>query len=199
MEIFLIRHGETVGNATRTIQKPDSPLSSRGMDQAKAVARRLADQNIVQIVASDFPRARMTAEEIGRSTNAPILFEPLLQERSFGDLRGTPFKDIDFDIFMDGYAPPGGETWEEFHARIDRAWARVLDISASQSGNLAVVTHALVCRSLVSRHIALPMGAAVPERWENTSVTSIRRSPPHTTGLLNCAIHLDESGSGSLV
>ena len=34
MSIFLIRHGETLGNASRTVQLPDNPLSPRGIAQA---------------------------------------------------------------------------------------------------------------------------------------------------------------------
>jgi len=34
MAIFLIRHGETLGNASRTVQLPDNPLSPRGVAQA---------------------------------------------------------------------------------------------------------------------------------------------------------------------
>ncbi len=37
-----------------------------------------------------FARAASTAEYLQRATGAPLSFEPLLQERNFGDLRGTP-------------------------------------------------------------------------------------------------------------
>jgi len=43
-QLFLIRHGETVGNASRTVQQPDSPLSARGLAQADRLARRLASE-----------------------------------------------------------------------------------------------------------------------------------------------------------
>src|SRR5262245_21507210 len=33
--IFLIRHGETLGNASRVVQHPDDPLSPRGLAQAE--------------------------------------------------------------------------------------------------------------------------------------------------------------------
>ena len=37
--IFLIRHGETLGNASRTVQLPDNPLSARGIAQAAKWSR----------------------------------------------------------------------------------------------------------------------------------------------------------------
>lgn len=191
MSIFLIRHGETSGNAARIVQRPEIPLSERGQAQAERLARRLAGAGITAILSSDLARAAMTAEHLARVTGLPVAFEPLLHERNFGDLRGTAYADLDFDPFDPGYAPPNGESWEVFHARVDRAWARVREAAAATPGHLAVVTHGLVCRSLAGRHLALPGGQGVPERWENTSVTIVEGRAPWRVALLNCCAHLD--------
>ena len=76
--IFLIRHGETHGNAARIVQVPDIPLSHRGIVQAERLARRLAGEGIARIVASDLARARMTAEHLHQATGAPLMFDSLL-------------------------------------------------------------------------------------------------------------------------
>jgi 2,3-bisphosphoglycerate-dependent phosphoglycerate mutase len=191
MAIYLIRHGETLGNATRVVQRPDNPLSPRGLAQAEALARRLAGEGIVRILASDLARAAATAESLRRATGAPLSYETLLHERSFGDIRGTPYALLTFDAFAPDYAPPNGETWEVFHARVDRAWAVVQALAAETDGHLAVVTHGLVCRSLAGRHLVLPDGHAVPEHWGNTSLTIVDGPAPWRVRLLNCAAHLD--------
>ena len=129
--ILLIRHGETAGNAARIVQKPDIPLSPRGEAQAAALARRLAGEGVAQILSSDLARAAATAERLRAATGAPLGFDPLLQERNFGDVRGTPYDALGFDLFAPDYAPPNGETWEVFHARVDRAWERVRALSAA--------------------------------------------------------------------
>jgi 2,3-bisphosphoglycerate-dependent phosphoglycerate mutase len=198
VSIFLIRHGETLGNASRTVQLPDNPLSPRGLAQAERLAQRLASEGIAAVLSSDFARARSTAEHLKRVTGAPLLFEPLLQERNFGDLRGTPYVELGFDMFEPDYAPPNGETWPAFHARVDQAWARVQQIVATTRGHLAVVTHGLVCRSLAARHLRLPDGEAVPERWENTSLTIVEPPPPWRVRLLNCIAHLDGLDAAAL-
>ena len=190
--IFLIRHGETFGNASRIVQHPDTPLSPRGVAQAERLARRLAREGIARIVSSDFARAAATANTLQAATGAPLSFEPLLQERNFGDLRGRPYAELGFDMFEPDYAPPNGETWPVFHARVDRAWARVQALAATTDGHLAVVTHGLVCRSLAARHLVLADGDAVPERWENTSVTVVACPAPWRVSLLNCIAHLDD-------
>jgi len=192
MSIFLIRHGETLGNAARIVQLPDSPLSPRGGAQAERLARRLAREGIARILSSDLARAAMTAEPLGRATGARPQFEPLLQERSFGDIRGTPYAELGFDMFAPDYAPPNGETWEVFHSRVDRAWALVQETAAMTDGHLAVVTHGLVCRSLAARRLILPAGEEVPVRWENTAVTIVEGPAPWRVRLLNCTAHLDD-------
>ena len=195
--IFLIRHGETVGNAGRIVQRPDSPLSARGVIQAERLARRLAHENIGGILSSDLVRAATTAEHLQRATGGRLMFEPLLHERNFGDLRGTAYADLGLDMFAPEYAPPNGETWPAFHARVDRAWTRVQDVAATTAGDLAVVTHGLVCRSLAARHLLLD-GETVPERWENTSVTIVDCPAPWRVRLLNCIVHLDGLEAASL-
>lgn len=191
--ILLIRHGETAGNAARVVQKPDNPLSPRGEAQAEALARRLARESdgIAQILSSDLARAVATAERLRAATGAPLAFDALLQERNFGDVRGTPYDQLSVDLFAPDYAPPNGETWEAFHARVDRAWERIRALAATTPGTLAVVTHGLVCRSIASRHVALADGLCVPERWENTSVTVVDARDPWRVSLLNCIAHLD--------
>jgi broad specificity phosphatase PhoE len=198
MAIFLIRHGETLGNASRTVQLPDNPLSPRGVAQAERLARRLEYLGIAAILSSDFSRAVTTAEHLRRVTGTPISYDPLLQERNFGDLRGTPYAELGFDMFAPDYVPPGGETWEVFHARVDRAWALVQEAATATGGHLAVVTHGLVCRSLAARHLILPEGQEVPVRWENTALTIVDHPAPWRVRLLNSIAHLDDPATRPL-
>jgi len=190
--IFLIRHGETEGNAARIVQRPEIPLSPRGQAQAEALARWLAKEGVARIVSSDLARAVGTAERLERATGALLSFDPLLQERNFGDIRGTAYDDLGFELFAPDYAPPGGETWDVFHARVDRAWEAVRALAAATRGDLAVVTHGLVCRSLAGRHLSLADGEVVPERWENSSVTIVEGRAPWRVRLLNSIAHLED-------
>jgi len=192
MSIFLIRHGETLGNASRTVQLPDNPLSPRGVAQAERLARRLEREGIAAILSSDYSRAAATAERLQRVTGVPVRHDPLLQERNFGDIRGTPYAELGFDMFAQDYAPPHGETWETFHARVDRAWVLVQAAAGAAGGHLAVVTHGLVCRSLAARHLVLPEGEEVPARWENTGLTVVDHPAPWRVRVLNSITHLDD-------
>ena len=200
MAIYLIRHGETAANAARVVQTPDVPLSERGLDQARRLAGRLREEGIAAILASDLRRAAMTAEALRDATGVPVTWEPLLHERNFGALRGTPYAELETDLFAPDLEPPGGESWEAFHRRVDRAWGRVLEAAGGTAGHLAVVTHGLVCQSVVSRLVELAEGVSpVGYGWRNTSVTVVDGPDPWRVRLLNCTRHLEAVAEGGAV
>jgi 2,3-bisphosphoglycerate-dependent phosphoglycerate mutase len=190
MTILLVRHGETDGNAARVLQRADVPLNERGTRQAEQLARRLFDLGFTRIVCSDLLRARMTAAPLAACSGLSIEENPLLQERNFGDLRGTPYAALAEDPFGHDFAPPNGEDWPTFHARVADAFAFIVDRRRSANGALVVVTHGLVCRALVERHALLPDGIVAPERYDNTSITVLHEHAPHKIGLINCTRHL---------
>ncbi len=190
MAILLVRHGETSANASRVVQLPDAPLSERGLAQAERLAERLAQLGVAAIVSSDHARARVTAECVRAATNAPLEIWPDLCERNFGELRGRSYAEIGVDIFAPDFAPPGGETWPAFHERVERAWRSVCARAAELNGNLAVISHGLVCRSVVERLSRREEGQVLPEAWANTSLTVLTAQRPHGIELLTCSAHL---------
>ena len=149
MTILLVRHGETAGNASRILQRADMPLNERGLRQAERLAQRLLDHGFVHIVCSDLFRARMTAAPLAARSGMAIEESQLLQERNFGDLRGVPYADLTENPFGPDFAPPNGEDWPTFHARVADAFDFIVSRRRSVNGALVVVTHGLVCRALV--------------------------------------------------
>jgi broad specificity phosphatase PhoE len=190
MSIFLVRHGETDGNAQRILQVPETPLNARGMRQADQLAARLAVRPITQILCSDFRRARMTAEPLAQRLGLPIETSALLQERNFGALRGKSYASLDCDPFAADFAPPGGETWNSFYVRVSAAFLLLGTRRAACTGDLLVVTHGFVCRALMERHFPCAPDFSVPQRPGNTSVSVFNDAPPHAPTLIDCCAHL---------
>ncbi len=190
MTILLVRHGETDGNAARILQRADIPLNERGMRQAERLAQRLSDHGFVHILCSDLERARMTAAPLAARSGIAIEESPLLQERNFGDLRGLPYTELAENPFAPDFAPPNGEDWPTFHARVADAFAFIVNRRHDAKGAL-VVTHGLVCRAIVEWHARLAEGVLVPERFDNTSITILHEDAPHGVSLLNCTRHLE--------
>jgi probable phosphoglycerate mutase len=193
MSIILIRHGETPLNVARMLQPVNTPLSTTGQAQAQAVAARMAGLQLAGIVSSDLPRALQTAQTIAAATAAALSTTPLLHERNFGDLRGRPYESLGFNPLTMAEAPPGGESAEAFLQRVAQAFAHIVALRASLGGSLAVVTHGLVIRALLARHVQLPTGGEVPLRVGNTSVSIVAAEPPHAVSVLDSTSHLDDA------
>ena len=131
---YFIRHGETDGNHKRIFQRADQPLNQRGLDQAEAASRALANAALKRVVASTMDRAWVTAEVIARPHKLLPIPEEGLRERWFGDLVGTPSHDHDWRD-----DPPNGETLLQFVTRTQAGIARGL-LEAHQA-ETALVGH----------------------------------------------------------
>jgi probable phosphoglycerate mutase len=186
MTILLVRHGETAGNAARIMQRPDVPLNERGIAQAARLAARLLELGFAHVLCSDLVRARMTAEPL-RASGVTIEDTPVLQERNFGDLRGTPYAELTEDPFAPGFEPPGGESVPVFHRRVAQAFELIALRRRGLGGALVVVTHGLVCAAIVEHHSRAP---ARPDHFANTGLTILDPDPPFAARLINCTQHL---------
>jgi len=190
LSIVLLRHGETALNAARVLQPPDTPLSPRGLTQARAAARALNGRAIAAIVSSDLPRAWQTADELAQATGLEVATDPLLQERNFGDLRGRPYDALGFDPLSMEAAPPGGESFDDFRARVAEAFARLVARRASLHGDLVAVSHGLVIHAMLAEHAKLDTTMPLPERIGNASITVLDARAPHRVAVLDDVRHL---------
>jgi broad specificity phosphatase PhoE len=210
MPIYLIRHGETALNASRVLQPPDTPLSNNGFAQAQALGRRLKPMTVDAMVCSDLLRALQTSQAIV-AERPPALVAPLklhtsslLQERNLGDYRGQPYEVIGVDLLDFKAAPPGGESLDDFEARVDEAFEHIVDVHQDVADELGlldpvllVVSHGLVIRRMIEAYLTLPDQDVVPDHLANTSVTIFDALPPHLVKLLNCSAHLLDAQSSN--
>jgi 2,3-bisphosphoglycerate-dependent phosphoglycerate mutase len=192
MTLLLIRHGETELNAGRIVQFPDTPLGANGIAQAARLGQRLAPRNIGLVLTSDYRRARMTAGGVVAYSGAPLLEDASLRERNFGDFRGSAYAEHGIDIMAPDFEPPNGESWPVFHARVDRAWQLIRTHMDKVDGDVVVITHGLVLRSLFERVLDNSNHVLEPNMVvHNTAVTTVERSAPWRIVELACIAHLN--------
>lgn len=80
MDIYFIRHGETVSNQVKKVQGVDDPLSETGIEQVKKLAERLIEVKPEAIYTSSLLRAVETSKIISEKLNLPINQTDLLAE-----------------------------------------------------------------------------------------------------------------------
>ena len=171
MTIFLVRHGETEWNRERRYQgRLDSPLTLRGVAQARAIGRLLAsvpEAAAAPLVASPQGRARRTADlirdELGGAGELRI--DERLRELTAGGWDGLSYAEIEAQSagIFDGaghwdwyFRAPGGESWEALAARL-ADWLAEQDPAAT----VITVAHGLVSRVLRGLYAGLPRAAAL--------------------------------------
>jgi broad specificity phosphatase PhoE len=159
--LLLARHGETDWNRELRIQgSSDIALNDLGREQARALAKELADVELDAIYASDLVRARETADAVAATHGLEVRLDPRLRERSFGSWEGLTREDI--AAFPEG-SRHDGESDEEVRARVLGA---IEEIARRHRGEqVLVVSHGGALNTLW--HHAL--GVRV-ERWENCAV-----------------------------
>ncbi|MDB5744897.1 MAG: phosphoglycerate mutase [Polaromonas sp.] len=169
--IIAIRHGETTWNVDTRIQGHlDIPLNATGRRQAARMAMALRDEPLTAIYASDLTRAWETAHYLGRAHDLPVIPEPGLRERGFGDFEGKTFAEIELLLPEQSqrwrkrepeFAPPGGESLATLNHRVVEAAER---LAARHPGELiALVGHGGVMDVLYRAATRLPLQA--PRTW----------------------------------
>lgn len=128
LRIFLVRHGLSEDNLNSIwAGHKDSPLSSTGILQAKALGTALANQTFCAIYSSDLKRASRTAEEILQANKSnpppPLVQTQSLREQNFGQAEGKSWSDAEFAITTQGedartFRFPEGESLEDVNNRM---------------------------------------------------------------------------------
>jgi probable phosphoglycerate mutase len=195
MSIYLIRHGQTNGNRDRIVQMPDTPLSELGHQQAEQLAQRFQNIPIATIICSDYLRTQQTAVPLHALKHSTFSLQPLLRERSFGDLRGKAYDEIDTDFFAESYSPPNGETHQQFVERVNMAWEFILSTYHKIQGNIVVMTHGLVLRELITQHLIVDEGMPSLSDFQNTCITQVNGTDTKTVLRLCDANHLHKSSA----
>lgn len=120
---YFARHGQTVWNvANKICGATDIELTEKGVEQAKALGRKIKEDGVKidEIICSPLMRAEATAKCISEATGIPMRVEMRLKEQNFGKYEGTPRNGEAFQIAKTHFAQryEGGESMLEFCHRI---------------------------------------------------------------------------------
>jgi probable phosphoglycerate mutase len=156
-QIQIVRHGETEWSANgRHTGTTDLPLTQIGIDQATALAPKLAGQRFELVLCSPLRRARETCELAGFGAQAELC--PDLREWDYGDYEGMTTPEIlavdpNWNLWRDGC--PAGESPDDIGARADRALARL----EQAQGCALAFAHGHMLRVLTARWLGMEVAA----------------------------------------
>ncbi|MHB8124790.1 MAG: histidine phosphatase family protein [Desulfitobacteriaceae bacterium] len=158
--IILTRHGETQWNTEKRVQgRLDSPLTEKGLTQARNLALRLRGESIQYLYSSDLPRAIATAEEIRRELQLQtIIPAPMIREFSFGDWEGKLWADLrqtHQEIFKIWDSTPHlvqVPSGDNMNTITERAWDFLQELIIKHQGEtICLVSHGMMLKLLVTK------------------------------------------------
>lgn len=189
--IYFIRHGESDGNKNETVQNHATPLSEKGIAQAKLAQDKVSKINIDTYITSEMQRAKHTGQIIFfnklNGDISKILHSDLFREYVMPtSLHGLSINSDEYNNLIElwqenkddeNYKFEDEETDVEFKERLGQA----LDYLANLEGqNIAVVTHGYFLRNLLAYILLDGKGSAteidiVANRMttSNTGITKI--------------------------
>ena len=166
MKFYLLRHGETEWNHLGKFQGfTDVPLNERGLAQARDSARAAVGWQPAALYASTLTRTMQVAEELRKTTDAPLIPASGLRELNLGDLEGVTGAE------MRAGWPEVYETWRSNPAEVmmpngeslaqlqRRAWDVVREIESAHGGDaaVAVVSHNFAIRTIICAILDIPL------------------------------------------
>jgi probable phosphoglycerate mutase len=185
--VVAVRHGETAWNADTRLQgQLDIPLNDTGRRQAARAGRALAHEGIDAIWSSDLARASETAEAIALAIaeatgkRLRVDCDRGLRERAFGFFEGHTYAEIDarwpgealrWRRRDPSFAPDGGESLIDFHARCIGTATR---LAARHAGcTLLLVAHGGVMDCLHRAALGLDLQAVRTWQLGNASINRL--------------------------
>jgi len=98
--VYLVRHGDAVGSKGKFHGMKDTPLTSKGVNEAQSLAKTLADSGVEfkKIYASPLSRTSDTAEIISEATGLPVEYRKELYPLDLGAYVGKSTDEYKDDV-----------------------------------------------------------------------------------------------------
>ena len=183
MQLLLVRHGESIGNVTRQLQRDNEPLTERGRRQARELAAFLAERPDLRVIySSPLARAYETASIIGAAIGLRPLPLEGLAEINVGEAAGMTFdewterdpesaarwRDEGIDFVW-----PGGESGLQLAARTAAEIDRIISAHRLDRGAVVVVSHGGALAWTIAHLLREPRDRWPTHQLLNCSLTEI--------------------------
>lgn len=167
MRLWLIRHGETEANVAGLYSgHAPTPLTARGITQARTLNTLLAQVPFEQVLCSELERAQHTARLVLAGRDVPQQTKAELNEMFFGDWEMRHHRDLctedarNYAAWCNDWqnaVPTNGEGFQAFSGRVDRLINQLAD--DQHVPHVLLVSHQGVLSLLIAKLLSMPAAA----------------------------------------
>lgn len=185
MEIILIRHAQSKGNETNTVQgQIDNGLSKLGYAQAEQLSSYFKPGDLTTIYSSDLGRTLETAKPTADKLNLKIIKDPDLREVHFGIWEKLTYEEVkekysnEYSAWHKNYyvRPSWLESFESHFNRVKRAIEKIL-LANNPNDRIAVFTHGGSIKTQVGYFKKLSGEELTQLSTANCSLTELKFNP----------------------
>lgn len=181
VRLLLLRHGEVEERYHRIFGgRIDMELSSRGHEQARALARYVRQRPMQAIYVSPMRRAQQTLAPLVSHCPKPPVAEKDFREVDFGVWTGLSWEQVharygvrafDWLKLLDASSIPQAESVPRFRARLEPPLRRILAEHAGET--VGIVCHGGVIRMMLSILLNLPFSQMASFEIDYASLTRV--------------------------
>jgi broad specificity phosphatase PhoE len=151
MKVFLIRHGESIGNIKEIIQTAEEPLTKKGVLQVKNLKKKIEDIKFDLVFSSDMKRAIETTKILFWKQNIPIIYTKNLEEKRNGNFEGLKKEEINWKEInkkpFETRKAPNGENLIEVKKRVEEFLKLIRKLNCER---IAIISHGTIIRIILS-------------------------------------------------
>lgn len=160
LKLYLTRHGQTLWNVESRLQGwGDSPLTEKGISNARALGERLKKIEFYEVYASPLGRAMTTAQIVSGLEKDKIISDNNLMEIKFGSWEGMLKEDIKKEYPKENYEfwnkphlfkKEDAETFNDVQKRALISINNIIKKHGNTDRNILVVSHAIILRTIMA-------------------------------------------------
>jgi len=186
---LLVRHGHSEKQVSNVMsswpEKKKLPLTEKGIQQVRRIARQLKKGNVDLIISSDLLRAKQTAQILAKELGMNVAHDKRLREVDTGKMNGKKIGELrkiwgkkgetELEHYLRRFVDPlpGGESWLDVQKRMYEA---LCDLEKKHRGKtIVLVSHELPLTLLETTLKGLPRQEAVAFRIKSGIATGEMR------------------------
>lgn len=156
LRVYIVRHAQAYKNIPQPAGTPDEKLDSltpKGLKQAIAAGKFLADRGIVAVITSPTGRTRQTADAIGKALGPGVHY---LEDSAFGSIKNGKTSEGQATTWswrkeqLKAGHDPRPTDGESFQDGVARATSSIMQLAEKYNGQaVAIVSHSDICAALL--------------------------------------------------